>query len=69
MTKLRVSSDVEIETVLTDKKNKKRIKVPIETNEAMPVNMGQVIFEFDSSIIVSNTQCKNVVHNFVSKLK
>ena len=69
MTKLRVGSDVEIETVLTDKKNKKRIKVPIETNEAMPVNMGQVIFEFDSSIIVSNTQCKNVVHNFVSKLK
>ena len=69
MTKLRVGSDVEIETVLTDKKNKKRIKVPIETNEAMPVNMGQVIFEFDSSIIVSNTQCKNVVQNFVSKLK
>lgn len=69
MTKLRASSDIEIETILTDTKNIKRVKVGIETDQAMPISMGQIIFEFDSSIIVSNTQCKNVAHNFVSKLK
>lgn len=68
MEKLRASSDVQIETVLTDTKSMKRIKISIETDEQMPKNKGQVIFEFDGLLVVSATQCKNVVHNFVNKL-
>jgi len=38
MQKLRAGSDIQIETVVSEKQTKKRIKVPIETDETMPVN-------------------------------
>ena len=68
--KLRAGNDVMIETVLNDKINKKRIIVPIETNEDMPKIVGKCTFEFNGTVPpVSNTQCKNVVHNFVKHLE
>lgn len=69
MEKLRVASDVEIETVLTEKKSVKRIKVSIETDEKMPVKRGQIIFEFDGLLVVSKTICVNMADKFLKSIK
>lgn len=68
---LRAGNDIQIETVLTEIRSMRRIKVPIETDEPMPINMGQVIFEFKSDLLMAptKTQCKNIVDNFVKRLK
>lgn len=67
--KLRAGNDVMIETVLNDKISKKRIIVPIETDETMPRVMGKCTFEFHGTVPpVSNGDCKKVVHNFVKNI-
>lgn len=68
-TKLRASNDVMVETVLNDTISKKRIIVQIETDDDMPVVMGKCTFEFHGTVApASNTQCKNVVNNFLKML-
>lgn len=66
--KLRASSDIQIETVLTEKMNKKRIIIGIETDEVMPVNKGKVIFEVDSEIHLTSARCKNSVIELVKRI-
>lgn len=68
--RLRAGNDAIVETVMKDSEIKKRIIIPIETDSPFPKTMGKCTFEFFGSVPpASVTQCKNVVHNFVSKLK
>lgn len=69
MEKLRVASDVEIETVIKEKKSVKRIKVDIETDTDMPERRGRITYEFDGLLVISKTQCVNATEKFLKNLK
>lgn len=69
-----VISDIDVETILTDKQNKKRVRVPIYEELDTPntqVNLllvGSVTLVLESRFNCTDQRFKNVVESFLKRL-